>query len=298
MSLEFLTVSGGSDAIKEHFSLTYGWDGDSPRALLSHRLGHEGIIQATNWLLLGSLRPIVVPTANIWSGTAPSLRITIDIKDLAVFEFPGNSNISHWIDASSLRVTYAEKVGSAKVSLDEVSAQAKGVGTFAVRAHIIPITDKAANFWVTVTPFSVSTIREKAGLANLNSPQIPTISLPIATLEPEGNPTKSLQAELGIREPTTLNLGIGALALMDTTAAPNTPLPSLNDYKEATVGTYRSVSSVRTATSKSVIQRMEEFLSGKVTKLRQPLEIFPVFVNPVRPTGQSFFFITTVHYVK
>ena len=179
MSLEFLTVSGGSDTIKEHFSSTYGWDGDSPRALLSHRLGHEETIQATNWLLLRSI----------------------------------------------------------------------------------------------------------------NSPQIPTISLPIATLEPEGNPTKSLQAELGIREPTTLNLGIGALALMDTTAAPNTPLPSFNDYKEATVGTYRSVSSVRTATSKSVIQRMEEFLAGKVAKLRQPLEICPEFVNPVRPTGQSFFFI-------
>ena len=290
MSLEFLTVSGGSDAIKEHFSTTYGWDGDSPRALLSHRLGHEGTIQATNWLLLGSIKPIVVPTSNIWSGTALSLRVTIDIKDLAVFEFPGNSNISHWIDASSLRVTYSEKVGSAKVPLDEVSAQSRGVGTFAVRAHIIPITDKAANFWVTVTPFAVSTIREKAGLANVNSPQIPTISLPIATLEPEGNPTKSLQAELGIREPTTLDLGIGALALMDTTAAPNTPLPSFNDYKEATVGTYRSVSSVRTATAKSVIQRMEEFLTGKVSKLRQPLEIFPEFVNPVRPTGQSLSF--------
>ena len=146
MSLEFLTVSGGSDSIKEHVRTTYGWDGDSPRALLTHRLGHEGVIQDTNWHLLGSLRPIVVPAANVWVGTSSSIRISIDIKDMAIFEFPGGSNISHWIDASSLRVTMTDKVGSARVPLDEVSAQTKGIGTFSIRAHIIPINDKAANF--------------------------------------------------------------------------------------------------------------------------------------------------------
>ena len=210
---------------------------------------------------------------------------------MAIFEFPGGSNISHWIDASSLRVTVTDKVGSARVPLDEVSAQTKGIGTFSVRAHIIPINDKAANFWVTITPFSKTGIKEKVGLANLNSPQIPSISLPLARLDLQSHSTKSLQALLGVPEPDSLGLGIGSLALLDVTVAPNTPLPSLNDYKEATISAYRSVVSVRTATAKSVTERMNEFQSGSTVSLRQPLEVFPRYRNLDRATGQSPLYI-------
>ena len=85
---------------------------------------------------------------NIWVGTLSSLKMFIDVKDLAVFKSPGNSNISYWVDVASLPVAYSDKApGAPRAPLDEVSAQAKGVGTFSIRAHIIPTSGQTASFW-------------------------------------------------------------------------------------------------------------------------------------------------------
>ena len=100
--MESLTVSGGSNAIKEKLSANHAWDGNTPYALLSHRLGADGEIQSSNWHLLGSLRPVVWPINNIWAGAHNSTRVTIDLKDLTIFEFPPSSNISHWVDSAAL----------------------------------------------------------------------------------------------------------------------------------------------------------------------------------------------------
>ena len=284
--MESLTVSGGSNAIKGKLSTNHGWDGNAPFALLSHRLGVDGEIQSTNWHLFGSLRPIVWPINNIWAGTLNNILINIDLKDLAMFEFPANSNISHWVDSVALRVSYIEKkAGGVRSTLDEVSALTKGIGAFSMRAHIIPTSTRVANVWVTVTPFSVTTLKDKLGTAKLNSPQIPTISLPLARVENEGTPTKSVEATLGVPEPQGLGLGIEAAALIDVTASPNAPVPDSQNYKEATICAYRSVVSVRTSTAKSVVSRLDEFIAGSVANLRQPNEVFKEFINTERPTG-------------
>ena len=107
----------------------------------------------------------------------------------------------------------------------------------------------------------------------------------MARLQQEGTPTKSFKAILGIQEAGGSGLGVGALALIDVTASADSPLPSINDYKEATVGCYRSVVSVRTASAKSVEARMAEFLAGTEGSLRTPVEVFPAFINPDRSTG-------------
>ena len=284
--MESLTVSGGSNAIKGKLSANHGWDGNAPFALLSHRLGVDGEIQSTNWHLFGSLRPIVWPINNIWAGTLNNIRINIDLKDLAMFEFPASSNISHWVDSAALRVSYVEKkAGGVRSTLDEVSAVTKGIGAFSMRAHIIPTSTRVANVWVTVTPFSLSSLKEKLGTARLNSPQIPTISLPLARIENEGTPTKSVEATLGVSEPQGLGLDIEAAALIDVTAAPNAPVPNNQNYKEATICTYRSVVSVRTSTAKSVTSRLDDFIAGNVASLRQPNEVFKEFISMERSTG-------------
>ena len=284
--MESLTVSGGSTAIKEKLTANHAWDGNTPYALLSHRLGADGEIQSSNWHLLGSLRPVVCPINNIWAGAHNSTRVTIDLKDLAIFEFPPSSNISHWVDSAALRLTYVEKkAGGARTTLDEVSTLTKGIGAFSMRAHIIPTATRVAHVWVTVTPFSLPSLKEKLGTARLNSPQIPTISLPLARIENEGTPTKSVEAILGVPEPQGLGLDIEAAALIDVTAAPNVPVPSSLHYKEATIGTYRSVASVRTSTAKSVTSRLDDFIAGNVASLRQPNEVFREFINTERTTG-------------
>ena len=284
--MESLTVSGGSNAIKEKLSANHAWDGNTPYALLSHRLGADGEIQSSNWHLLGSLRPVVWPINNIWAGAHSNTRVSIDLKDLAMFEFPPSSNISHWVDSAALRLSYVEKkAGGVRTTLDEVSTLTKGIGAFSMRAHIIPTSTRVAHVWVTVTPFSPSSLKEKLGTTKLNSPQIPTISLPLARIENEGTPTKSVEAILGVPEPQGLGLDIEAAALIDVTAAPNVPVPSSLHYKEATIGTYRSVASVRTSTAKSVTSRLDDFIAGNVASLRQPNEVFKKFVNTERSTG-------------
>ena len=94
-----------------------------------------------------------------------------------------------------------------------------------------------------------------------------------------------MEAILGVPEPQDLGLDIEAAALIDVTAAPNVPPPSSLHYKEATIGTYRSVTSVRTSTAKSVISRFDDFIAGNVASLRKPNEVFREFINTERATG-------------
>ena len=284
--MESLTITGGSAAIKEKLTTNHAWDGNIPYALLSHRIGADGEIQSSNWHLLGSLRPVVCPINNIWAGAHNNTRVNIDLRDLAIFEFPPSSNISYWVDSASLRLTYTEKkAGGAKAPLDEAGILTKGIGAFSMRAHILPTATRVAHVWVTVTPFSLPTLKEKLGTARLHSPHIPTISLPLARIDNEGTPSKSVEAILGVPEPQDLGLDIEAAALIDVTAAPNVPPPSSLHYKEATIGTYRSVTSVRTSTAKSVISRFDDFIAGNIASLRQPNEVFREFINTERATG-------------
>ena len=53
-SLEFLAVNGGAIAVKEYLVEHHKWDDESPRALVSLRLGHGGIIRSSGGHLLSS----------------------------------------------------------------------------------------------------------------------------------------------------------------------------------------------------------------------------------------------------
>ena len=126
--MESIAVTGGTTAIKGRLVADHGWDGNVPYALLSHRIGEDGEIQSSNWLLLGTLKPVVFPINNIWTGAHKGTRINIDFKDLAVFEFPPRSNISHWLDSTALRISYTEKrTGGVMAPLDEASINNKGI---------------------------------------------------------------------------------------------------------------------------------------------------------------------------
>ena len=283
--MESITVTGGTAAIKGRLVADHGWDGNVPYALLSHRIGEDGEIQSSNWLLLGTLKPVVFPINSIWTGAHKGTRINIDFKDLAVFEFPPRSNTSHWLDSTALRISYTEKrTGGVMAPLDEASILNKGIGVLSVRAHIIPTATRVAQVWLTVAPYSLDTLKERLGAARLNSPQIPTISLPLARIDGEGT-SKSVEAILGVPEPQGLGIDIEAAAFIDVTTAPNVPPPSALLYKDATIGTYRAVTSMITTTAKSVATKFNEFLNGNVANLRKPKEVFREFINPETNSG-------------
>ena len=283
--MESITITGGTAAIKGRLVADHGWDGNVPYALLSHRIGEDGEIQSSNWHLLGTLKPVVFPINSIWTGAHKGTRINIDFKDLAIFEFPPRSNTSHWVDSTALRLTYAEKkAGGVMAPLDEASSLTKGIGVLSVRAHIIPTATRVAQVWLTVTPYSLDTLKEKLGAARLNSPQIPTISLPLARIDGEGT-SKSVEAILGVPEPQGLGIDIEAAAFIDVTTAPNVPPPSALLYKDATIGTYRAVTSMITTTAKSVVTKFNEFIAGNVANLRKPKEVFREFINPETNSG-------------
>ena len=62
----------------------------------------------------------------------------------------------------------------------------------------------------------------------MNIPYVPTISLPLPTVDELSSLTKSQTTQFGIPEPDNHGPGIGALALLDTTRAQST----FNEYKE------------------------------------------------------------------
>ena len=283
--MESIAVTGGTAAIKGRLVADHGWDGNVPYALLSHRIGEDGEIQSSNWLLLGTLKPVVFPINSIWTGAHKGTRINIDFKDLAVFEFPPRSNISHWLDSTALRISYTEKrTGGVMAPLDEASILNKGIGVLSVRAHIIPTATRIAQVWLTVAPYSLDTLKERLGAARLNSPQIPTISLPLARIDGEGI-AKSVEATLGVPGPQGLGIDIETAAFIDVTTAPNVPLPSALQYKDATIATYRAVTSMITTSAKSVAAKFNDFLNGNLANLRKPKEVFREFINPETNSG-------------
>ena len=67
----------------------------------------------------------------------------------------------------------------------------------------------------------------------------------MAGVQPGAKPAKLAKAALGVPEPEGSNLRLGALALLDVTQCQNAPqLPTIGQYMEATIGTYRAVTTV------------------------------------------------------
>ena len=79
--------------------------------------------------------------------------------------------------------------------MDAPTAQTKGMGTFAIRANIVPISKEEAS----LVPFSTAELTAKLGAALARSPQVPSISLHIAGGHPGAKPAaKSSKAVLGV----------------------------------------------------------------------------------------------------
>ena len=94
------------------------WDGISPQALASHRLSQDATIGSTNWMLVGGIKPITCPASHIWKDALRNVRVTIDIKDLSIFDFPPTSNISRWLDSDAVPIAFHKKDGRDKVRLN------------------------------------------------------------------------------------------------------------------------------------------------------------------------------------
>ena len=125
MNLENFTTCRGLTTIKVLLKDKYSWDGMSPRVLVSHQLNQASIIESTNWVLVGSLKLIAFPASHIWKNAHPSIRVTMEMKDLSVFEFLPTSNISRWLDSSAVQTTFSIKSGKDKLPIGIEEAKEK-----------------------------------------------------------------------------------------------------------------------------------------------------------------------------
>ena len=142
--------------------------------MVSHRLGEEGNIKSSNWCLLGSLQTIQLMARTISPQASGTVKMTLDLKDLSVFEFAGNSSVSTWIDREALAVAFTDRSpGTQRTTMDAHTAAGKGVGTFAVRANIVPISKEEASFWISVIPLSTAELRAKLGQPSPTNPKCP-----------------------------------------------------------------------------------------------------------------------------
>ena len=119
-----------------------------------------------------------------------------------------------------------------------------------------------------------------------SSPQVPSISIYIAGVQPGAKQAKLAKAALGVQEPEGSNLGLGALALLDFTQCQNAPqLLTIGQYMEASIGTYRAVTTVCQTTASTMAAKMDLLMAGKAPDLRIPLEVFPAYRDPAAVTG-------------
>ena len=120
--------------------------------------------------------------------------MSLDIKDLSIFEFTGNSSVRAWIDREAISVAYTDKPpGSQRAPVDAAMALAKGGGTFSVRANLLHTTKEEVSFWIAVTPFSKADLRGKLGATMASSPQVPSTSTSLGYSQGPNQPSSPRQ---------------------------------------------------------------------------------------------------------
>ena len=276
MDLENYTTFGGSATMKALLKDKCNWDGQSPRALVSHRLGQDPIIESSNWMLVGSIKPISCPASHIWKDAHRDLRVTIDIKDFTVFDFPPVANVSRWLDSGSFPIVFSKKVGREKVRLSLQEAKDGGVGNLCIRAIVIPCSTKEAHIWVGASPFTSSELKDKLSPVTYETGRAPTISLPISQLSDSTSPLKATAVPLGLPDLGAGQSDMEAWSHIDATAAGNAPLAvDMDEYKEATYSIYRKVTNFRMATAGSYLTKLDNLAAGTAAELQSPTLFFP-----------------------
>lgn len=286
------TMTGGATAAQDKVKQLRAWGGQDPLLVLYHRVKADGSIESSSFIAMGSLKRLSVVASKLWDGAQPTLGFSIDLSNLAVFEFPACWNLSSWCDGDALDLKFLVKnTDNRWEASDTTTAMTLGGGKMAARILVIPDSKETATMWIQSVPLSVDELRQRVGAGRLNSPDIPAISLPIGRLGDSATPLKSLSVPFGVPEPEGSAFGIGAMALLDVTLShdPSDPaIPSSGAYREATVMAYREVKGARPTTAPSFVDKLAGMLDGRQGPLRQPSQVFEAWRDPSRIHGTSF----------
>ena len=86
-------------------------------------------------------------------------------------------------------------------------------------------------------------------------------------------------------EPEAADLGLGVLALLDISQCYAPQLPTVGQYLEATIGTYRAVTMACQTKATSVAAKMDALVAGKATALWILKPVFPAYWDPDAAPG-------------
>ena len=110
----------------------------------------SGVVVDCHWAVLGGLKELNFTANLLWQGADKYLRVSVQLDDMSMFEFPGSGNLSGWLDREELEVTYSHITPTSgdtpEVSnvLSYLQAQQHGVKDFCLRCLVTPRDQKGA----------------------------------------------------------------------------------------------------------------------------------------------------------
>jgi hypothetical protein len=304
--MKSLTVTGGAVAIAAMLKEEMDWNELTPMAVPLLVVDSAGRIRSTRWTAFGALKTCAWSCSNIWENADKTVKLVLRINDLKEFTWPANSNISLWNDRSEMEVSFVRKVGrETPVVLDWDQAREYGVGNVSFRCILIPTGPTESALWIAATTRSTAELRDIFTAANMSKPYVPRITMPMKSMETEENTTgKAVLTKLMVPEEDGEEFGMGVLALMDITAGstggsqapatPEAPLPSGEDYKEATLMFLRKVEMGNNTTAVGIETKFASLDAGSFPSMRKPNVVFPHYKSRVsldRPLGEFDFLL-------
>ena len=181
----------------------------------------QGKIKGCKWLLSGGLGEVSVPTLRL--GGERGKTVKLDLKDLTVFNFPGDEdpregvNRSEWMPAASVVskiITRDKRTLTDKKDIEDDELMVSG--GFSIRITVLPIKLGRVAIWVGAAPGSPATIKEEADKRGLNAhaATIPTLGIQLG-----GKGNNPVQARMSPSEGELLsnNWGMYPLLLVRST---------------------------------------------------------------------------------
>ena len=174
-------VTGGAVTLANRMTREHGWNGSSllaaPIAVLE-----AGAVVDMHWCLLGSLKNLVFAANLLWAGADKNLKVTVKMDDMAMFSFPGSSNLTFWLDRVELDVSYShsttqeQEVVESRISFDQ--AKVFGAKEFCLRALVTPRDHLGAGVWVAAAPYTRQELGTRLG-GNSSNHLTPQITLQV-----------------------------------------------------------------------------------------------------------------------
>ena len=230
-----------------------------------------GSVTRAMWTL-GS-RTLKFMATDLWVGAPKEARVVIVIDDLGEFIFRKNYHYSEWTDSDvfNLKVFKNKEMEE----MDPTEQGEVGIGSISMRLCLTPTCIGAVTATMGAIPQGLEEAME--AFPRMNEASCPQVNLPM-----EGR-SKGTMFKLVPVEEKKDGVGIGVFGFLAYLTAAVTPrLPSIVEWKEATVLFLRKAVSFNNKSANSIMDKLK--VNDEFEKDSDPKRIWPM---PKESTGES-----------